>query len=230
MEWLVGLILLLVLAGTAMTMKEALRVGIKVPEFTTLIRRVLLDRDVAKAIRLASTSTAPLARATHALLLRNNRPHSLELVYQEGLLILSRGERKSDYIMFFSNLFGFLSYTVLLLVIAKMTNFSDLSCVMVGLVWVCDVTVRSLYAHIKKTLFLSVQALTEIRNALYAKAEYVPPQYDPRPMTAEEIMYQKLSMEAFEIDIQDRKESGEPVDVAKEFAAKTNGTGLLPPL
>lgn len=227
----VGIAALSVLTAVLAAIAYWLRMAISLDGLHGQITKLVRANNIDRAVRLCSSGASPVLKATRGLLVRAQRPYSLNLAYHEELGQLRFLENRWSFHALIRAALHFGATVALLAILHVGARESTL------VNWCIGITVVALMignaASLRMGSYLrSAQAyLLRVRNTLYACAEYVPPEDRPsRKMTADELAAWRASMEALEREVADQKGRGEDVQAAAVHDARVQPDGVLPPL
>jgi len=198
------------------------------------IHKPVMANNVDRAVKL--TNAAPgtwMAKATKMLLVKANRVHELELTFQEAWLFLdgdvkTRGWGAFVMMLAHAALYGALGFALMVgedfsLTIAILMGVSIL------LSWFAQALIHSQYSHKRKCR----QALVRLRNLLFGRSEYVPPQFQPRDpadVGSEELARWREAMDAFNKGVRNRTSETAKMKVTEMYDEAADDRGVLPPL
>jgi len=209
------------------------RWNINVPAFVTQIQKLIMANNIDRAIKLCNTEPhALLPHAIKALLTRANRPYSLYLTQEEVLLevrartALSRSFNKwvgiGCLLVIGSTWFAFAPMVEEASAMSQMVFRGALVVAAIAAFLAVANTAR-LNAHL-----VAIEAMTvKVRNLLYNRSGYKPPQYEPVELTAEEVERWRKGMDYVEEEAQ-KAGPGTAADLHDSQVDKK--TGVLPPL
>lgn len=201
--------------------------------FSTTISHLIMHNQCDRALHLCDQfKHVPLCHAIKGLILRVNRSYSLELAYHEGILVLRNFGAKDTY----ARRQIHITHTItLLLTVFTTYRLADPGVIRTLIPWFCGLVISQLMGwmvlwSVSKHLRDAQQCLLEVRNLIYGRANYVPPPFRPRTMTAEELRDWSMHMATFETKTAERKQAGEKIDTPEEYDRQAGPDGILPPL
>jgi hypothetical protein len=193
--------------------------------------KLVCASNIDRAIRLCNANNALILKLTTAMLVRAQRPYSLNLVYHECLAKLRMIERSALRSTIGATIIRFVSFLLLFAILVSGGQESTVVNVSVGIALVAILTMGCV-AWMGTAYRASVaHYLIRLRNALYENAHYVPPEDRPlREMTEDELVMWRQRMESLEAEVQSRQGTGEDVRAADVHDAHVQPDGVLPPI
>ena len=232
MNIIAGFILLLNTATSIGITIGYLRTKIQIATFYEMIEKLVLANNIDRAIKLCNSVPDALAAKTmKRLLLLANRPHELELCFQEVLLEYSMGSYKKKVLTveLASNTVTLLSWIVMLVTI-MIYEHDWFTTICIGGTACCFLVTMSILNSLKQNLTEIMTYSLRLKNLLLNKAGYVPPQYRSVPMTETEITQWRERMEQFNESTASARAAGETRPAHRLYDEKADSNGVLPEL
>ncbi len=209
------------------------KIKIHTARFYGQIEKLVMANNIDRAIKLCNA--VPEAWATQTmkqLLLLANRPHELELSFQETLLKHNTGNYKKNFLMreLASNVATLVSWILILVtVMVYEHDWFTTVCVMATICFYF--AIRSVIYWARRHLEEVVKYSLRLKNLLLNKAGYVPPQYRPVPMTEEEVVKWREQMNTFmEETVPEARKAGDTRPAHQLYDEKADANGVLPEL
>lgn len=146
--------------------------------FTAQVQKLIVAGNIDRAIKLCNHGRAsPLPRGVKGMLLRANRPYSLEMVYQEALaeLEMVRTMRQTTLARILTGLLSGAIMAAILWIHPETPTWCA------GLYLVSTVVLHSTSNNIVRHMRMWPGYLMKVRNLLYTQANYLPP---PQPQAS----------------------------------------------
>lgn len=201
--------------------------------FANTIKKLILANNIDRAIKLcASSSPSILAQKTKALLCAANRPHRLELAFQEGSAYFA-SKKLGRLASARALVGGGTSLTLLAGFIFSAPNPLTLYCFSAVFLVVWSLAAVML-GQFGARMIESKECLMDIRNTLYVRglangADYLPPSLRPREnYSQEELAAWQLSMNDFEKRMTERRKTDKTFDIGEAYDAEADAAGVLP--
>lgn len=195
--------------------------------FMAQIMKLAMANSIDKAIKLCNAAPkAVLAQVSKHMLIRANRPYSIELEYVEGARILTDFRQRIDHYFLYPQM-AILGFGVASIFYGPGNTGVETPLYVAAGIFLLN---ASLWRALSHSFRNQLCELHHLRTLLFGRQDYAPPQYKPTKMSKEEILAWRESMRSFEEDLAERRKQGEDFNANEEYAKKAAPNGVLPPL
>ncbi|MBI4142720.1 hypothetical protein HY480_02490 [Candidatus Uhrbacteria bacterium] len=224
---------LIALANVVAQLMTHWRCSINTPIFMAQIEKLVYMNNIDRAIKLCNAERSALtSRALRELLVRANRTEELDLVYEEQGVMLdaheqrirrgTRTERILEIILLV--LFAFIS-------VVGTRDESAIAFLWVSFAGVAMIAGWGIRVLNVRHALAARGAALKLRNLLYQRAGYTPPQHrPPRKMNPEEVAAWRAEHTRFGTGIATLREQGDQRPAHEIHAERVDDRGVLKPL
>jgi len=169
----------------------------------TAVSKYVANNDIEQAISYCENSPGQLAQAMAILLGSAGKMYKLELSFHTALSVVSGNYFQSTLVYILRQVFTIITLLTIMLVLHEIADVHMLGYVCIPIVMVSWVVGQVFTVKIAEGLRIGSIQLYSLRDTLYERYQYVPPQYRPRRIAGEELKEWDDKMGAFESKLHD---------------------------